>query len=88
MSDTFALVTGSSGGLGAEIASCLARLHARNVIVSGRSEQRLRPVVERLANIIQLVLLGGMVNTVQISPCPALAMIIFSLCNRLRHPRS
>lgn len=49
MSDTYALVTGSSGGLGAEIASCLTRLHARNVIVSGRSEQRLRPVVERLA---------------------------------------
>ena len=48
MADTYALVTGSSGGLGAEIASCLVRLHGRNVIVSGRSEKRLAPVVERL----------------------------------------
>lgn len=47
MTKTFALVTGSSSGLGAEIASALARL-GRNVILTGRSAARLRPVAERL----------------------------------------
>ncbi len=45
-----ALVTGASGGLGGEIAKCLAAAGA-HVLLHGRNAQRLRPVARMIADI-------------------------------------
>ena len=43
------LVTGASSGLGKEIATCLARDHGANLVISARREDRLQELADELA---------------------------------------